>query len=88
MKKAITNLEIMDRSKIEIRNPHLKSLWLIEIEALVLFSWPFYPLKLCFVETKIHSFLKQWSSFYENKVLQLISAWASLEMFGERTLFS
>ena len=37
---------------------------------------------------KINSFLKQCFSFYENKVLQLMSAWASLERFGEKTLFS
>ena len=37
---------------------------------------------------KIHSFMKQCFPFYENKVLQLMSAGASLEEFGERTLFS
>ena len=38
--------------------------------------------------TKIHSFLKQCSSFHEKKVLQLMSAGASLERLGEKTLFS
>ena len=32
---------------------------------------------------KIHSFLKQWYSFYENKFLQLMSAWASLGQLGK-----
>ena len=40
------------------------------------------------VSNKINSFLKQCFSFYENKVLQLMSAEASLERFGEKTLFS
>jgi hypothetical protein len=37
--------------------------------------------------TKIHSFQQRFS-FYENKVLQLMSAGANLERFGEKTLFS
>ena len=37
--------------------------------------------------TKVHAFLKQCSSFYENKVLQLMSGGASLESFGERPYF-
>ena len=37
---------------------------------------------------KIHSLLKQCCSVYENKVLQLMSAWLSLERFRESILFS
>ena len=70
------------------KNSSVVSCIVIEIGALVLFSWPFYPLKLYFEETKIHSFLKQLCSFYEKKVLRMMSAWASLERFCERTLFS
>ena len=49
---------------------------------------PHYEDFLCSISSKIHSFLKQWFSFYENKVLQLMSDGASLERFGERTLFT
>jgi hypothetical protein len=38
--------------------------------------------------SKVHSFLKQCFSFYENKVFQLMQAGASLERFGEKTFFS
>ena len=37
---------------------------------------------------KIHSFLKQCFSLYENEVLQLMSAGAILVRLGENTLFS
>ena len=40
------------------------------------------------VKGKIYSFLKQYFSFYENKVLQLMSAAASLERIGKRIFFS
>ena len=38
------------------------------------------------IDTEIHSFLKQCFSVYENKVLQLMSAGARLEKFGEKDL--
>ena len=44
-----------------------------------------WPVIVCFA--KIHSFLKQCFSFYENKVLLLMSTGDSLERFGGRTLF-
>ena len=59
-------------------------------------SWRKIPIRLKYrrpneegvSSAKIYSFLKQWFSFYENKILQLMSAWTSLERFGGKTLFS
>ena len=48
-----------------------------------------FPLLLHELSTdETNSFLKLHCSFYENKVLQLMSAWLSLERFHESTLFS
>ena len=49
------------------------------------FLFPLLLHELSTDETKIHSFLKQRCSLYENKVLQLMSAWLSLERFREST---
>ena len=80
--KLETNLNLVSETILDIFTQFDKTISEEE------FSFSYTCIFTNYFLLKFHSFLKQCFSFYENKVHQLMSARASLEVFGKKTLYS